>query len=202
MREIAPGIVHWTTFHEGIGQEVSSYFVPAAGALIDAREPDEGVDAVAAYGQPDRVLLTNRHHLRHAARFREAFGCVILAHEAGMHEFADGAPEVAPFAFGVDLGPGVTALEVDAICPEETCLRIDHGGGALAFADAFVRVGDGIGFVPDSLLGDDPEDVKRRLLDVAAGLLDEPFEHLLFAHGDPIVGGGREALRAFVDSQS
>lgn len=200
MREIAPGIVHWTTFHEGIGMEVSSYFVPPARALIDAREPDEGVDAIASYGEPDRVLLTNRHHLRHAARFREAFGCRILAHEAGMHEFADGTPEVEPFAFGDEVAPGIVALEVATICPEETCLRIDYGGGALAFADGLVHFGDEVGFVSDGLLGDDPEGVKTGLRDVAARLLDERFEHLLFAHGDPIVGRGREALAAFAVS--
>ena len=30
------------------------------------------------------------------------------------------------------------------------------------------------------------------------GLLERDFEHLLFAHGDPIVGNGKTALRAFV----
>jgi hypothetical protein len=201
MREITPGIVHWTTFHEGIGMDVSSYFVPAAGALIDPREPVDGVDTVASYGQPDRALLTNRHHLRHAARYREAFGyLMILAHEAGMHEFVDGTPEVTPFKFGDEVGPGIVALEVGAICPDETCFHIDHAGGALAFADGLVHFSEDIGFVPDGLLGDDPEGVKAGLRAAAERLLDEPFEHLLFAHGDPIVGRGREALEQFVAS--
>jgi hypothetical protein len=201
MREITEGIVHWTTFHEGIGTEVSSYFVPAVGALIDPREPEEGVDAVAAYGEPDRALLTNRHHLRHAARFREAFGyLMILANEHGMHEFDDGTPEVTPFAFGDEVADGIVALEVGAICPDETCFRIDHGGGALAFADGLVRFGDEIGFVSDALLGDDPEAVKAGLRAAVQRLVDEPFEHLLFAHGDPIVGDGRAALERFLAS--
>jgi len=53
--------------------------------------------------------------------------------------------------------------------------------------------------VPDRLIGDDPEQVKRAILERVAALLDEDFDHLLFAHGDPIVGGGKEALRAFAN---
>jgi glyoxylase-like metal-dependent hydrolase (beta-lactamase superfamily II) len=67
----------------------------------------------------------------------------------------------------------------------------------LALADGLIHYGD-LSFVPDSLLGDDPERVKRELRDSFRRLLDRNFDALLFAHGDPIVSGGREALRDFV----
>ena len=35
------------------------------------------------------------------------------------------------------------------------------------------------------------------LRDALRALLELPFDHLLFAHGDPVVGGGKAALRAF-----
>jgi hypothetical protein len=35
MRDVLPGILHWTTFHDGIGARVSSHYVEPAGALID-----------------------------------------------------------------------------------------------------------------------------------------------------------------------
>jgi hypothetical protein len=41
--------------------------------------------------------------------------------------------------------------------------------------------------------------VKRLIREKAAPLLDEDFGHLLFAHGNPLVGGEREALKAFAD---
>jgi len=54
--------------------------------------------------------------------------------------------------------------------------------------------------VPDWLLGDPTED-KRDMLSAFERLLDEQeFDNLLFAHGEPWINGGREALRAFVDS--
>jgi len=54
-----------------------------------------------------------------------------------------------------------------------------------------------IGFVRDELIGDDPEAVKRGLARAFEGLLELDFDHLLFAHGEPLVGGGKAALREF-----
>ena len=128
----------------------------------------------------------------------ERFGCPILCHEAGLHEF-EGGPEVAGFGFGERLAEDVVALEMDAICPEDTVLRIEHGGGALLFADSLIHYGE-VGFVPDDLIGEDPEGVKRQVRARCAELLEEEeFEHLLFAHGEPLIGGGREALRGVAE---
>ena len=73
--------------------------------------------------------------------------------------------------------------------------------GVLAIADSFIRYGDDIGFVPDYLMGDDPERIKRRTKARFLEVCDDvDFDHLLFAHGTPLIGGGREALRAFCRS--
>ena len=191
-------MLHWTTHHEGIGTEVHSHFAVEAAALIDPRVPEGGVEEVARYGRPDRILLSNRHHLRHSEQFAATFGCPIRCHEAGLHEFGDG-PEVRPFRFGDEVAPGITALEMGALTPEDTVFRLDAGPGALLFADGLIRRDDGaLAFVPDSLMGDDPEDVKRGLRESLRRLLDEDFDALLFAHGEPLAEGGHEALRAFV----
>jgi hypothetical protein len=52
-------------------------------------------------------------------------------------------------------------------------------------------------FFADWLLGDDPEGVKAGLREAYSRLLDRDFDSLLFAHGDPLIGGGKEALRDF-----
>ncbi len=59
--------------------------------------------------------------------------------------------------------------------------------------------GGELGFVPDSLLGDDPEAIKDGLTERFRPLLERDFDHLLFAHGDPIIGDGNDALRRFVE---
>jgi hypothetical protein len=198
MNEVLPGVLHWTTHHEGIGMQVHSHFAVEAAALIDPRVPEGGVEEVARYGRPDRILLSNRHHLRHSEQFASTFGCPIRCHEAGIHEFGDG-PEVQPFRFGDEVAPGITALEMGALTPEDTAFRLEAGPGALLFADGLIRGGDGaLAFVPDSLMGDDPETVKRGLRESLRRLLDEDFDALLFAHGEPLAEGGHDALRAFV----
>jgi hypothetical protein len=201
MDEIRPGIMHWTAFHEGIGIDVSSYYLADVATLIDPMTPAEGLDAVDAVRAPELIVLTNRHHLRHSARFVDRFGCTVMCHEAGIHEFEDG-PAVEPFRFGDELAPGVTALEVDAICPEETALHIDMAEGILAFADGIVRWDGKLRFVSDRLLGDEPEEVKRGLRRAYTALLDRTFDDLFFAHGLPLLGGGRSALERFLENST
>jgi hypothetical protein len=187
MNEIAPGVLDWTAFRDTIGEEVHSHYVSEPGVLIDPMPPDGGLPS-----KPRLIVLTNRHHLRHAADY----DCPIRCHEAGLHEFAGGDVEVQGFAFGDELAPGVRALEVGVLCPEETALHIAAGDGLLAFADAVVRDRDGgLAFVSDYLLGDDPEAVKAGLREAFARLLDEQeFDGLLLAHGDPSPSGGRAEL--------
>jgi hypothetical protein len=49
---------------------------------------------------------------------------------------------------------------------------------------------------------DDPEDTKAALRATYARLAETlEFDNLLVAHGDPVVGGGREALRQFAAAE-
>jgi hypothetical protein len=195
VKEIIPGVWHWTAFHEGIGDDVSSYFVERAAALIDPMLPEEGVAAFRGR-EPEVILLTNRHHYRHSGQFVEAFGCNVLCHRAGLHEF-EGGPRVHGFAFGDDVANGVLALEVGALTPEETAFHIDTVPGALSFGDAVVSTPDGLAFVPDKYIGDDPEAVKEGLLESFRRLLAHDFDALLVAHGVPLPRGGKAALLQF-----
>jgi hypothetical protein len=197
LSEPIPGVFAWTNAHPNHGKEVWSYWVPAAGAVIDPLlADDQGTDAFAEE-PPRRVLLTNRHHLRSSERFAEELGSTIRCHRAGLHEF-EGGPEVIGFDWGEEVAPGIEALEVDAICDEETALLIAEAE-ALSIADSIVRDGGELGFVSDGLLGDDPEGVKRGIREAYSRLLDREFDHLLFAHGNPLMGEAKAALRAFCE---
>ncbi len=198
MNEILPGLHQYTAFHERIGFDVSSYFVAEPRTLIDPMLPAEGLEWFRGEREPRLIVLTNRHHYRKTAAFTEAFACPVLCHESGLHEF-EGGPEVKGFAFGDQLAPGIVAHEMDAICPEDTALHITAGGSALAFADALVHWGEGrIGFVPDNFM-DDPPNVKEGVRASARRLTKLDFDTLLFAHGEPIVGEGKQALQRFLE---
>jgi hypothetical protein len=194
MDEIIEGVFHWKATHPKTGSEVGCHFISGSGTAIDPVLPDEGIEWFDERGV-ERIVLSTRHHLRHAPQIAERFDCSILCHEAGLDEFEDGPP-VDGFAFGDRLADDVVALEMDAISADDTVLCIEASGGALLFADSVVNRGS-LGFVSDSLIGDDPEAVKAQIRDRCTALLDERFEHLLFAHGHPLVGGGRSALQAF-----
>lgn len=190
-----PGVMRWTATHPRIGVEVSSHWVPAAGTVIDPLlPPGQGLDPFRER-PPDRVLLSNRHHLRDSERFAEGFGARIMCSAPGLHEF-EGGPEVEGFGFGEQVAPGIEAIEVGAICPDEAALLI-RDARALLIADGVMRYGEELSFVPDQLLGDDPEGVKRGLKQAYSKLLERDFDSLLFAHGNPVIGDGKRALREF-----
>ncbi len=196
MKEILPGVFHWTAVHPKIKIPVSSYYLAEERVLIDPLVPEEGIDA---FGEgPQQILLTNRHHYRDSSRFAERFGCTVRCAETGMHEFTHGE-KVEAFRFGDTLAGGIEAIEIGELCLDETALWIPRGDGLLAVADGVVRTEDGpLGFVPDQYIGDDPEAVKAGLKRAYRRTLEREFDHLLLAHGWPWIGGGKQALRAFV----
>jgi glyoxylase-like metal-dependent hydrolase (beta-lactamase superfamily II) len=199
MREILPGVFHWTKVHERIRIRVHSYYLAEPRVLIDPMLPRGALAWFEEHGPPREILLTNRHHYRHSGRFADAYGCVVRCHRAGLHEFTRGE-RVEPFDHGDELPGGIRALEVGALCPEETALLLQ--GGALAMGDAVIRgLGGKLEFVPDAYMGEDPEGVKRGLRQALRRLLEEDWDALLLAHGAPLVKRGKRALERFVEAQ-
>jgi hypothetical protein len=208
-REILPGLLHWTSAHPKIRIEVSSYWIEAPRVLLDPLLPEGGIDGLRALGTPEHVILSNRHHWRHSSEIVAAFGCPVWCNALGLHELAReaGIEHVRGFRAGELLPSGIESHEVGVLCPDETALRIPLAGGAcLAVADGVVRFGeegrgDGpLGFVPDALIAGTPAQVaavKDGLKAAYRRLCDLDWDTLLLAHGLPLVGDGREQLRAF-----
>ncbi len=205
MQEVLPEVFHWSAVHPHIHTRVSSYWLEDGGVAIDPLIPsEEGLEWFAARAQPpSAVVLSNRHHYRHAGEFAGRFGCPVWCSRVGLYEFTHGEL-VEGFEFGDELPGRVRALEMGAICADDTALHLPSHS-ALVLADGVVRGGpyggDGpLGFVPDSLM-DDPPETKRGLLASCARLLEElEFEHLLLAHGGPVIGDGRALLAELVEA--
>jgi len=204
VNEVLPGVFHWSALHPKIRQVVHSHYWAPGETVIDPLLPDDSkpvLDELRDRGV-QQVVLSNRHHWRSSSDLRDAFpDAPVLCNDRGLYEYAaDDGRDVEPFAVGSLLAPGMRALDVGGICDDDTGLLLDTAGGTLLFADALIVWDGKLAFVPDWLLGDPTED-KRDMLSAFERLLDEQeFDNLLFAHGEPWIGGGREALRAFVES--
>jgi len=195
MDEVIPGILHWRARHPSIRTDVSSYLLTDTATALDPILPEgEGLSWVGR--DVDQVVLTVRHHLRSASDF----GVPILVHRSGLDEVGGEAADVAGYEAGDEPAPGVRVLSFGRICADDAALHIALGPGVLAFGDGIINYGE-IGHPPDQLLGEDPEAVKADIVEGLVALLDEDFDALLFAHGEPVPSGGKAMLREFVESR-
>jgi hypothetical protein len=191
--EVLPGVLHWQVEHPNIGMEVSSYVLTDTGTALDPLLPEgEGPEWLGH--DLERVVMTVRHHVRSAP----AMGVPVLAHRSGLHDLKGESMAVSGFEAGDEIAPGVRVLPFGRICPDDTALHLDLGDGVLAFGDGLVNYGE-LGHPPDQYLGEDPEAVKADIVEGLVPLLDEEFDALLFAHGEPVASGGKAMLRDFVD---
>ncbi len=203
MREVLPGVYHWSAIHPRMQFEVSSYWLDDGGVAIDPLiPPDVGLDWFAQRPTPPAaIVLSNRHHYRQSGDFAAQFGTPVHCARSGLHEFDEGEP-VSGFDPGDTLPGGIEVHAVGGICPDDMALYLP-AHRAITFADGVVRGGTHgqsgpLGFVPDSLM-DDPPQTKRALLASFARLLDElAFDHVLLAHGGPLIGDGRAQLEDLV----
>jgi len=205
MNEIQPGIWHWPAYYDSIGMNVHSYWIEPAGIVLDPMvPPDAGLEWWDDREvKPQQVVLTIGLHWRESEEFAKRFGIPIVAPKPALHRYegTDRNPET--FEWGDEIAPGVTAIEVGGIAPDEAALHIAHGDGAVAIADGAIRTSGGgpLMFVPDGLMGDDPEKVKAALRDSFRGLLTREWDTMLMAHGEPIPSGAPKALKDFIESQ-
>ena len=191
MNEIVPGLWHWTASRETIGKDVSSYYLAEDRVVLDPMTPPERPE----WFRPENAILTCRHHSRDAWEL----GCEPWVVEQGAHEL-EGRGEYRTYRWGDELPGGILAYEVDALSPDETALYLPRHR-ALAIGDGVVRWEgvEGLTFVPDFLM-DDPEKTRAGLRSAYRRLLDElEFDHLLLAHGDPVVGDAKQQLAALVE---
>ena len=199
IHEVIPGVLHWTNVHPEIKIEVSSYCLPTENVVIDPLIPPDGLEWFDTHGPPADALLTSGLHLRQAPAFTDGFGCTVRCPRTGLHRLDDDV-EVEAYDWGDELADGTAiAIEIGGICPDEGALHLPRHN-AVALADGAVRMdGDALQFVPDQYMGDDPAGVKAALKAAYAKLLaGVAFDHLLLAHGTPVVGDGRAKLQAFV----
>lgn len=190
MREIAPGLHYWTAAHpswdpvhepdspadwpEHVGCVL--FEGPEAVILIDPLVPEErwGELDERIAERPVVVLTTMRFHGRSRDAVLERYRGTKIRHDAPMPAGVEALP-VEGFDETMYWLP-----EPRALVPGDRLIG-DREGGARICPPSWIE------YLPGEV-----EDLRGAL----APLLELPVEHLLLSHGDPVVGGGREALAA------
>lgn len=197
MKTLLPNVLTWPWFSERHGYDFNGYLVrhPRGNVCIDPVEMSaEVLDEIAREGVA-RILLTNRNHTRASAKVRERTGARVSIHPAdARHAREQGAVIDDYLTVGEKIGP-FTVLGAEGKSPGEVAFHWPERR-ILVVGDACVGKPPGAcALLPEQVM-DDPRALRQSLRRLA----DVDFEALLVGDGAPILTGGREALRALVNT--
>jgi hypothetical protein len=185
LREIAPGLRRWTSWHDHWEEDVGSVAVDTSDGLVLI----DPLDPPPELGQPAHVLVTVYWHAREAAGLKAR----TWAPSRSLRPLANRGVEAENAADGLPGGirafPTARAAEAVYWLPEHRALVV---GDVLLGAGAKPRpTDDALRLCPERWLGKATHDDLRESL---RPLLDLPVEHVLVSHGAPVLGGGKAAL--------
>jgi hypothetical protein len=185
LREIAPGLRRWTSWHDHWEEDVGSVAVDTSDGLVLI----DPLDPPPELGQPAHVLVTVYWHAREAAGLKAR----TWAPSRSLRPLANRGVEAENAADGLPGGirafPTARAAEAVYWLPEHRALVV---GDVLLGAGAKPRpTDDALRLCPERWLGNATQDDLRESL---RPLLDLPVEHVLVSHGAPVLGGGKAAL--------
>lgn len=214
-QQLAEGLWRWTArhpeWHPGeFGSEVVSFALRAGDEtiLIDPLLPPDPDPALGLIerelGDRLAILISVPYHVRSSREIRDRFRgeveTTIWGHPACRKRLADGAGFHA-FEPGDALPGGVSAHRIGKPRRHETPLLLPSHR-ALVFGDAVAEVGGELRVWSDRRVD---ADVSRfyheRFNPTLEALLELDFDRVLVTHGQPVLAGGREALRAALQAE-
>jgi glyoxylase-like metal-dependent hydrolase (beta-lactamase superfamily II) len=188
VEEIVPGVWHWRVRDERIGGEWGSSHA-ADGVLIDPHRL--AADAFARLGEIEAIVLTTSSHQRAAWRLRRELGVPVYLPAAAKQ--VDEEPDER-YEEDDALPGGLQAVFTPGAGTTQHSLLLTRDAGVLFTPDFFIRPPDeALEWVPFGYMHD-PEEAKRSV----ERLLGLEFDVLCLAHGAPLVGGAKEALRGLL----
>lgn len=198
MEEVVPGIRTWSVLSEEKGYAFNGYALETAEGTVLIDPPAPGASAWGPFDEMapyEGVYLTNRNHGRAAEHFRERYGVAVKAHEADLDRLGLEPDEV--LSGGETVAGQMAVVHVPGKSPGEIAFHVP-GTHALIVGDVVIGVPAGwLSTYPQEVV-DDMEELYRSV----AKLLDYDFEALLVCDGEPLLRGGKERLRRFLESRS
>jgi hypothetical protein len=215
MEKLTEGLWRWTArhpeWHPGeFGAEVASFAAQAGDTtlLIDPLLPADPSSVLetldAALGKRVAILITIPYHVRSAEelwrRYRKNAETSIHGHPACAKRLADGSAfrAIEP---GMPLPAGVTAHTIGKPRRFETPLHLPSHG-ALVFGDAVAET-DGrlVVWTSDRVDAKVERFYRERFNPTLEPLLELDFDSVLVTHGEPLMSGGKRALRAALEAE-
>jgi hypothetical protein len=218
MQKLSDGLWRWTArhpeWHPGeFGAEVACFAAQAGETtlLIDPLLPEDEDAAASVLGAIDSavaervaILITIPYHVRSSEelwrRYAEQAETTIHGHRACTKRLKDESAfrEIEP---GTPLPGGVTAHTIGKPRRYEMPLHIPSHD-ALAFGDAIAETeGRLVMWAADRIDDRVASFYKDRFAPSVRPLLELGADNVLVTHGQPILGGGTEALRGALDAR-
>jgi glyoxylase-like metal-dependent hydrolase (beta-lactamase superfamily II) len=193
LETVAPGLRRWSAWHPEWRQEVGSVAVDTADGLVLVDPLDPPPEARS----PAHVLLTVFWHARTAGELGAEH---VWAPARGVRKLKNrGVVVTDPFEADPELPGGIkafaTAREGEVVYwlpPQKTLVVGDVLLGAGAKPQA---TSEPLRLCPEKWL---EGSTTKKLVKSLLPLLDLPVERILLAHGDPVLQGGKDALKALI----
>ena len=192
LEEVVPGVYNWHVRDDRIGGARSDAYAvvdrDGAVVLIDPLPIDEKL--LRPLGTISAIILTAGNHQRSAWHFRKLFNIPVWAPERahGLEEEPDNF-----YTSGDSLPGSLTAFHTPG--PAEAMYTVwlqQHPRGIVFISDLLTHEGRGR---PEFVPGEYQDDPQRTRVSVQRVLDHLPVDTVCFAHGEPIVGAGKAALR-------
>jgi glyoxylase-like metal-dependent hydrolase (beta-lactamase superfamily II) len=197
METILGDILIWSWFSQPHGYNFNGLLVPdpAGNVCIDPVEPNDEVLTELVRRGVNRILLTNRNHVRAANRVRECTGARTYIHpEDAAYAKAQGAVLDSELHRGERMGV-LEVVGVSGKSPGEVALLWPERR-ALIVGDAVIGNPPGHLSLLRERVIDDPPCLRRSVQQ----LLTLDFDTILVGDGVSVIGNAKQALRELVDS--
>jgi glyoxylase-like metal-dependent hydrolase (beta-lactamase superfamily II) len=200
MKNLLPGIWQWSWFSEEKQIDFNGLFLTVGEHKILIDPPPMTGDAssvILRNGPVDYIIVTNRDHVREAARYQGEFRCQLHVPEADAAQM-DLTP-TKTFKDGELLTGGIWAIQLnDQKSVGESALFIQQGKGVLIVGDALI--GKPAGSV--SMLSAEKYADIEKAREGLCRLLKYNFDSLLVGDGVSILTGAKQAVERLLQPSS
>lgn len=192
IQEVAPGLCFWQAYSSEVKTDLSSAAIQTGAGLVLV-DPiplaSAALEELAGLAAPVSIILTNGNHARASLALRRKLGIPILAHPSAQADLGFQVDQLV--VEGQRIHNALEVVELPGFGNGEIALFSAIGSGVMMMGDALINV-ESHGFTPL------PEKYRTQpALGLASleKLLKFSFEVMTFAHGLPIVAGGRARLQ-------